>query len=126
MPGDFLALVDTLRIHDYVFGSTELKQIRGASQLLDNCTNDKWRAKIASWRGEEVFCRGGNAIARFQTDEQASGFCREARALRDRRTGTGRAAGHDEPRRHQEQFPGPGTESWMERDVNRLTRSKQP
>lgn len=125
MPGDFLALVDTLRIHDYVFGSTELKQIRGASQLLNDCTNDKWRAKIASWKGEEIVCRGGNAIARFQTEEQAWGFCREAKVLLERRTGTARAAVHVEERRRQEEFPGSGTGSWMQRAMDGLNRAKQ-
>jgi hypothetical protein len=125
MPVQHLAVVDTVKIHDYVFSATELSQIRGASQLLSDCTNERWRSQIRRLKGREIFCSGGNALALFDDADSAWEFCRQAETILARRTITARAASHVEPGEEGEIFPGRGAGCWKQRALDRLNEVKQ-
>jgi hypothetical protein len=115
MKREVVALLDTQRIHEYVFGTTELSQIRGASLLLNECTRERWKRQIAVCGGREIFCGGGNAVARFGSESEALQFCRRAERLLRQKTGTARAAWHIEQQKEEnEDFPGRGPSSWRE------------
>ena len=122
-----LAILDTQGIHDYVFSSNELAQIRGASALLHHCTVTEWERLLQSktFSGKRVFCGGGNAVALFDSTRRAEAFCRLAERRLRHKTVVARAAWHVEPRRGSEEFPGGGADSWSARAFRALNRKKR-
>jgi hypothetical protein len=105
-----LLLVEATGIQDYIFGSNELKQHIGASELVQRATQD-WVYELlpapnnvkpdrtepdgwlvsepaldsAGWRSQVVYSGGGNAVVMFASREAAIDFTRSltGRALRD-------------------------------------------
>lgn len=122
---EYLAVVDTQRIHDFVFENTKLSLIRGASYLLSQCTEVDWSDGIAAHHGQEIFCGGGNALAIFPSAGAAREFSRKAVQRLRRRTQGGSAAFHIEPRRADEPFPGAPDSGWRDRAIRQLDIAKQ-
>jgi hypothetical protein len=60
-----LVLMDTDRIKEYIFSTNRLKEIRGASLLLDKLNTQGCRTLLADFNGEEVFIGGGGVLATF-------------------------------------------------------------
>lgn len=70
-----LTIVDTAGIQDYVFRTNKLRQIIGASTLVNNATNE-W-VKIAlnnAPKDKLVYSGGGNAVLIFDSMEDAKKF----------------------------------------------------
>ena len=70
----WLVLMDTDRIKDYIFATNRLKEIRGASLLLDRLNTQKSRDLLADFDGEEVFIGGGGVLATFPDQARAEGY----------------------------------------------------
>src|SRR5579883_335527 len=120
-----LAALDTQGIHDYVFGNSELSQIRGASEGLHRCTVMHWQALAKRLGGETVFCAGGNALVVFEAPDRGRDFCRSAEAMLARATGHVRTAWHVEERKSNEDFPGDEVTGIRARALARIEVRKQ-
>jgi hypothetical protein len=70
----WLVLMDTDRIKDYIFATSRLKEIRGASLLLDRLNTQEARTLLANFGGEEVFIGGGGVLAIFPDQLRAKGY----------------------------------------------------
>jgi hypothetical protein len=78
MADQWLAIVDADKIHDYVFSPHELKLVKGGSFLQWRLNTLDLKRKVLESRGRLVSASGGTVVARFETAEQAQGFCRIA------------------------------------------------
>jgi len=115
-----LAVVDTQRIHEYVFGPTQLRRIRGASQLLNECTVTRWEELIGQFGGTKIFCGGGNAWARFPTRVKAEQYCQRAVRKLQSETAVATAVWNVEERLAGEKF-----DDWKERVRQGVEEKKQ-
>lgn len=125
MPTYTLTLIDTRRVQSYIFGANELKQITGASELVEQATTEFVRAALPSpsyfpppdraddspsrieqdgLRAEVIFAGGGNVAIVFASRAEAVEFTRRytTRLLLDA-PGLEAAVGHvdfdwDQPR----------------------------
>lgn len=70
----WLVLMDTDRIKDYIFATNRLKEIRGASLLLDKLNCQDARSLLDLHQGTEVFIGGGGVLAIFQAKEKADAY----------------------------------------------------
>ena len=124
MDFEFLAIVDAVRIHEYVFESNELEQIRGASGLLSWATEVEWKRLVHRARAKLVYCGGGNAVARFPDPATAETFCAQAIQKLRVQTVSGSAVSHVEKCRAGESFPGSETETWIDRAYAGVAQGK--
>jgi len=69
-----LVLMDTDRIKEYIFASNRLKEIRGASLLLDRLNRSQSRALLQEHGGREIFIGGGGILATFGDAVQAKKY----------------------------------------------------
>ncbi len=101
MAQNTLLLIEATRIQDYIFGSNELKQIIGASELVQQATHewvlaalpephnarraaavpDGWQIDPptlgGAWAAQVIYAGGGNAVILFAHAEDAKKFARE-------------------------------------------------
>jgi len=70
----YLVLLDTDRIHDYVFATNKLKEIRGASAIL-NKLNLAETQRLIKGSGKEIFIGGGSGKVIFANKSDAIKFC---------------------------------------------------
>ena len=77
----YLVLMDTDRIKDYIFATNRLKEIRGASLLLDKLNTQESRDSLADFDGEEVFIGGGGVLATFPDKPRAEGYIAAIQAV---------------------------------------------
>ena len=79
-----LVLLDTDKIHRYVYSSGTLKSIRGASSILAELNEEKAvKKRVESHSGECIFAGGGQVMAEFNSDKsgkQAEEFIRAEQA----------------------------------------------
>lgn len=76
-----LVLLDTDKIHRYVYSSGTLKSIRGASSILAKLNEEKAvKNRVESHSGECIFAGGGQVMAEFNSDKQAEDFLRAEQA----------------------------------------------
>jgi CRISPR-associated protein Cas10/Cmr2 subtype III-B len=77
----YLVLLDTDKIHRYIYSSGTLKSIRGASSILAEL-NEKETVKnrVASHNGEYIYAGGGQVMAEFNSDKEADEFIRAEQA----------------------------------------------
>lgn len=66
-----LVLADADKVHDYVFGTQELKLIRGASELQRWLAEEHLRQLC---NGEVIFAGGGRVLAEFLNADDAQAF----------------------------------------------------
>lgn len=71
----YLVLLDTDRIHEYVFATNKLKEIRGASAILSELNNMKETEKLFDGFGETIFIGGGSGKVIFTDISKAIEFC---------------------------------------------------
>ncbi len=74
MTEKILLLVEASGIQNYIFGSNQLAQNIGASELVRQATED-WIESLA--REHIIYTGGGNAMLRFDSETQADAFARE-------------------------------------------------
>ncbi|KHE93561.1 MAG: hypothetical protein K8F52_14655 [Candidatus Scalindua rubra] len=74
-----LVLLDTDRIHDFVFATNKLKEIRGASAILNELNLEKTESLMdsISTEGEKIFLGGGSGKIIFDDRPHAYDFCRQ-------------------------------------------------
>jgi CRISPR/Cas system-associated protein Cas10 (large subunit of type III CRISPR-Cas system) len=71
----YLVLLDTDKIHRYIYSSGTLKSIRGASSILAKLNEEKAvKNRVESHGGECIFAGGGQVMAEFNSDKQADEF----------------------------------------------------
>lgn len=70
----WLVSLDTDRVKEYVFATGRLREIRGASAILDHLNRHQTEALIAAHNGRKVFVGGGSAMASFDDEDQARAF----------------------------------------------------
>jgi hypothetical protein len=68
----WLVLMDTDRIKDYLFATNRLKEIRGASLLLEKLNQQICRKLLK--KGEEIFIGGGGVLATFTKETHAQDY----------------------------------------------------
>lgn len=79
-----LVYFDTDQIKKYIFGAPQLKEIRGASALLDDLNRNKTKEiveKVAGTAGEMVYAGGGSALAKVKTELQAEELVKQVEKL---------------------------------------------
>lgn len=89
----WLVSLDTDRVKEYVFASGRLKEIRGASAILDDLNRAETETLITAHGGAKVFAGGGSAMASFDQEPNARAFCEAVEALYRERTTTGAITG---------------------------------
>lgn len=72
----YLVVHDADTIQQYVFATSRLREIRGASALIDQINRKTTRELVARCEGELIFYGGGGAAADFADQETAQTFCR--------------------------------------------------
>jgi CRISPR/Cas system-associated protein Cas10 (large subunit of type III CRISPR-Cas system) len=74
---NYLVLLDTDKIKQYIYSSGTLKSIRGASSILAEL-NEKEAVKklVESHKGEYIFAGGGQVMAEFNSATKAEEFIR--------------------------------------------------
>lgn len=70
----WLVLMDTDSIKDYIFATNRLKEIRGASLLLEQLNQQECRDRLSKHNGEEIFIGGGGVLATFPTETDAKNY----------------------------------------------------
>lgn len=71
-----LLLVEASGIQNYIFGSNQLAQNIGASELVHR-TTEEWVSEYAAGEAEIVYTGGGNAMLLFDAEEEADAFARQ-------------------------------------------------
>lgn len=84
--GKSLLLLDTNRIKDYIFGTDELKEIRGASNILDRLNRSMMRRVVHSAGGTYCFAHGGVGLFIVETP-QAPGLLEQVQRAYAQETG---------------------------------------
>lgn len=74
MADQYLVLMDTDKIKDYVFATGRLKEIRGASALLDHLNKGVVPDKAKEYGGNLIFAAGGAAMIIFEDKGNAIEF----------------------------------------------------
>jgi hypothetical protein len=80
----YLVYFDTDQIKKYILGAPRLKEIRGASALLDDLNRRQTGQivkQVAGNAGELVYAGGGSALAMVETDPQAKELIKEVEKL---------------------------------------------
>jgi hypothetical protein len=72
----FLVKFDASGIHDFIFGEDVLKQVRGASALVDTLCRVVAKEQIAQSKGRVIYLGGGGGAARFERQSDAEAFMR--------------------------------------------------
>ena len=89
----WLVSLDTDKVKEYVFATGRLKEIRGASALLDDLNRNQTRALGVSLGGKVIFAGGGSAMVEFAEKGKAEEFLAKVCALYPERTGTASVTG---------------------------------
>lgn len=78
----FLVLLDTDKIKEYVFATNKMREIRGASAILDELNSEETEL-LAQRFGmvEKVFLGGGSGKLIFNNQNNAQNFCLELKKL---------------------------------------------
>jgi len=95
MAEEYLVLMDTDHIHEYVFGTGELKEIRGGSLLLAEINERETVSLLpkTTWH----IARGGGLITILQNREAAEQLIADVRQLYFTRTASGSVTGISVP-----------------------------
>lgn len=77
----WLVSLDTDRVKEYVFATGRLREIKGASAILDHLNRVKTKELINNHNGSLIFAGGGSALASFATENEANAYKDEVVAL---------------------------------------------
>lgn len=91
MPKQYMLILDTDRIQDYIFATTKLKEIRGASALLDDLNLEEMPKILSKSSGKTISIGGGSARILFQENDKdkAANLLNEIESLYSMHTGNG-------------------------------------
>lgn len=96
MSFDHLVVIETQKVKSYVFGTPKLREMRGASLLLDSlnlvAVRDQADALEKAGQCKVVYIGGGSGRIRFADLGEAKQFCRDVRALYRDRTAIAKVA----------------------------------
>lgn len=77
----WLVLMDTDRIKDYIFATNRLKEIRGASLLLEKLNQQVCRDLLSTYQDSQaIFIGGGGVLATFASESEAQQYIRTVQA----------------------------------------------
>jgi len=76
----WLVLMDIDHIQEYIFSTNRLKEIRGASLLLEKLNRDDCHRLLSQYDGRRVFIGGGGVLATFPDESQARSYVTEVQA----------------------------------------------
>jgi len=102
----YLMLVDTDQIQRYIFSTNRLREIRGASLLLERLNSLETPRLIHAHAGELIFAGGGGALATFRTEADADACLADIQKLYRQQTHLATITGACipfEPGRHEKQ-----------------------
>ena len=88
-----LLAFDTDRIKSYVFATDKLKEIRGASAILDELNREAMVEVVNELGGEPVYANGGSGLFIVNSDDVAKKAVMEVEKLYRERTGTASITG---------------------------------
>lgn len=72
---EYLVLLDTDKIKQYIYSTGTLKSIRGASSILAELNGRQAvEGRVSACSGEYIFAGGGQVMAEFASDSQADNF----------------------------------------------------
>lgn len=89
----YLVLHDVDAIQKYVLATSRLREIRGASALLDELNRRRSCQKAIEHHGEPIYFGGGSAAADFADKDSATVFCKEVSELYVNKTKTAHSTG---------------------------------
>ncbi|MGM0369558.1 MAG: Cas10/Cmr2 second palm domain-containing protein [Bacillota bacterium] len=83
---DYLALIEVVKVKGFLFSSSKLKSIRGASYILDNLNLEKAKNEfVESYEGEgraeRIYFGGGNNKVLFANKRDAEEFVKKVEGL---------------------------------------------
>lgn len=81
MSEEYLVLLDTDRIKNYIFATNKLKEIRGASSILDELNKEETKRLFNSLDGKKIFLAGGSGKIKFKDKDNAKTFVQELKKL---------------------------------------------
>ncbi len=116
----FLVTIDTQRVKGYVFGTRYLREVRGASLLLDRLNRSETRECLDSSGADDaevIYLGGGSGRVLFSSEETAREFAGRVAELYRREAGNASVAIAVVPRERGESFP-----QWMARGVRQSRR----
>ncbi|MGV3720920.1 MAG: Cas10/Cmr2 second palm domain-containing protein [Actinomycetota bacterium] len=85
----WLVLHDVDRIQEFVFGVPRLREIRGASALIEDLNRNQTERQIATSGGEKIYVGGGGAAAWFADEPSARRFERAVSRAYSEASGAG-------------------------------------
>ena len=71
----YLVVHDVDAIQAYVFATGKLREVRGASALIDQINRRETGRLIRHYHGRQIYLGGGGAAADFTDESRAQGFC---------------------------------------------------
>lgn len=76
----WLVLMDANRIQRYIFATNRLKEIRGASLLLEKLNQGVCKDDCRQYGGEDIFIGGGGVLATFESEDNARDYIKAVQA----------------------------------------------
>src|ERR1019366_5108227 len=92
-----LVALDTDHIKEYVFGTDKLKEIRGASSLLDRLNRTKMKELANLYNGATIFANGGSGLFLIESTKAEAFVLRVEREYRQLTAGGASITGVVQP-----------------------------
>ena len=89
----YLVIHDADAIQQYIFNTNRLREIRGASSLIDYINRSVTHDLIKQFHGKYIYSGGGGCAAQFSDEETAKGFCHAVSSCYVKQTHTASSTG---------------------------------
>ncbi len=116
---NYLVVIETQRVKDYLFASPKLRETRGASLLLDKLNRQDTRKAVDACQGKSIYLGGGSGRVLFDDPGKADKFCDEVRKIYRRGAISAQVSVERVTRQPNESFS-----KWMARGVAESQKNK--